>query len=51
MAHSLNIIASWVDEEGAIVVGVVMRTNSRSTIILGPSLNSCGMECVDRSTV
>ncbi len=51
MADGLNVVASRVDEEGPVVVGMIIRPDPRGTVVLGPGLESGGMEFIDRGSV
>ena len=51
MADGLDVVASRVLEEGAVVVGMIIGPDPRSTVVLGPGLESGGVEFVDRGSV
>jgi hypothetical protein len=51
VAYSLDIVAGLIEEEGTIVVGVVVRTDTRGTVVLGTSLDGSSVECVDSGTI
>lgn len=51
VAHSLDVVAGLIKEEGTVVVGVVVRTDTRGTIVLGTSLDGGSVERVDSGTV
>jgi hypothetical protein len=44
MAHSLNAIAKRVKQEGAVIVGVVLKTKTRRAIVFSTVCQTAGME-------
>lgn len=47
MAHRFDVVPIRTDDEGGIVVRMIVRTQTRSTVVLASGLQGCMIEVID----